>query len=175
VCLADFGAGKAAILWDASNCEPQVDFQPMAEAGNIRYTTMPVAKVGDKNNSNFWTWSMAMNSSSKHKGAAWTFLQYFSSKDFLIYASTTMNNMDPTRTSVYNNPAFQAKINKLPGWYDAWQKTVPGTTIQFTPQKAFFQTTTEWAAALQDMVAGRKSVQQALDDLKKLQDSMVQE
>jgi hypothetical protein len=76
----EFGAGKAAMIFDASNCMCQVDFQKMAETGNIGYTTMPVAKKGDKFNSNFWTWSMAMNSYSKHKGAAWTFLQYFTAR-----------------------------------------------------------------------------------------------
>jgi multiple sugar transport system substrate-binding protein len=175
--LADFGAGQSAMLFDASNCLCQVDFQNMAEAGNIIYTTMPVAKVGDKFNSNYWIWSMAMNSNSKNKVGAWLFLQYFSSKDFLRFASVEANNMDPTRTSVYNDPGFQAKIAKLPGWYDALQKTVPTTTIQFTPQSAFFQTTTEWAATLQDLVAGGKyrSVQEGLDALKALQDKMVQQ
>jgi multiple sugar transport system substrate-binding protein len=177
MCLADFGAGKAAMIFDASNCMCQVDFQNMAEAGKVGYTVMPVAKAGDKFNSNFWTWSMALNSYSKNKIAAWLFLQYFSSKEFLRFSSVDANNMDPTRTSVYNDSAFKAKIAKLPGWYDAWQKTIPTTTIQFTPQPAFFQTTYEWAATLQDLVAGGKyrSVKEGLDALKALQDGMVQE
>jgi multiple sugar transport system substrate-binding protein len=177
MCLADFGAGKAAMIFDASNCMCQVDFQKMAEAGNVAYAAMPVAQRGDKLNSNFWTWSMAMNSYSKNKIAAWLFLQYFSSKEFLCFSSVDANNMDPTRTSVYNDAAFQAKIAKLPGWYDAWQATIPTTTIQFTPQQAFFQTTYEWAATLQDLVSGGKyrTVKDGLDALKALQDKMVQE
>jgi multiple sugar transport system substrate-binding protein len=177
MCLADFGAGKAAMYFDASNGMCQVDFQNMAEAGHIGYAPMPVAKPGDKLNSNFWTWSMAMNSYSKNKVAAWLFLQYFSSKEFLRFASVEANNMDPTRSSVYNDAAFQAKIAKLPGWYNAWQKTISTTTIQFTPQQAFFQTTYEWAATLQDLVAGGKyrTVKDGLDALKALQDKMVQE
>jgi multiple sugar transport system substrate-binding protein len=175
--LADFGAGKAAMFFDASNAVCQADLQNMAEAGNIGYTTMPVAKAGDPFNSNYWIWSMAMNSYSKNKVAAWLFMQYFSSKEFLRFASVEANNMDPTRTSVYADAGFQAKLAKLPGWYDAWQKTVPTTTVQFTPQPAFFQTTYEWAATLQDLVAGGKyrSVQEGMDALKKLQDNMVQE
>jgi multiple sugar transport system substrate-binding protein len=177
MCLADFGAGKAAMLWDASCVLAQADFQNMAESGNIVYTAMPVKKAGDTFNSNFWTWSMAMNSYSKNKIAAWLFLQYFSSKEFLRFASVEANNMDPTRSSVYEDPGFQAKLEKLPGWYEAWRKTVPATTIQFMPQPAFFQTTYEWAAALQDLVSGGKyrSVKEGLDALKLLQDKMVQE
>jgi multiple sugar transport system substrate-binding protein len=176
-CEVDLENGQAAMFWDASNVMAQTVLKNMPESPYIRYATSPVAKPGDKLNSNFWTWAMAMNSSSKNKIAAWLFLQYFSSKEFLASASIDSNNMDPTRQSVYDNPAFQAKIAKLPNWYASWQKTVPNTTIQFTPQPAFFQTTYEWAATLQDLVAGGKyrTVKDGLDALKRLQDEMVQE
>jgi multiple sugar transport system substrate-binding protein len=177
LCEVDLENGQAAMFWDASNVMAQTVLKNMPESPYIKYTTSPVAKKGDTINSNFWTWSMAMNSFSKNKVAAWLFLQYFSSKEFLRSASVDANNMDPTRTSVYNDSAFKAKIAKLPGWYEAWQKTVPTTTILFTPQPAFFQTTYEWAATLQDLVAGGKykSVKEGLDALKALQDKMVQE
>jgi multiple sugar transport system substrate-binding protein len=176
-CEVDLENGQAAMFWDASNVMAQTVLKNMPESPYIAYATSPVARVGDKLNSNFWTWSMAMNANSRNKIAAWIFLQYFSSKEFLISASVDSNNMDPTRTSVYNDSRFQAKIAKLPNWYESWQKTVPNTTIQFTPQPAFFQTTYEWAATLQDLVAGGKyrSVKEGLDALKVLQDRMVQE
>jgi multiple sugar transport system substrate-binding protein len=175
--LAEFGAGKSAMLFDASNCVCQVDLQGMAEAGNIGYAVMPLARPGNPINSNLWIWSMAMNSSSKHKGAAWLFLQYFSGKDFLIYSSTVMNNMDPVRKSVWENADFKAKIAPLPGFYEAWEKTNQNATIQFTPYDKFFEATTEWAGTLQDLVAGGKytSVQAGLDALKANMDRMVQE
>ncbi|GHU47884.1 ABC transporter substrate-binding protein [Spirochaetia bacterium] len=175
--LADFGAGKSAMLFDASNCVCQVDFQKMAEAGNIAYTTMPLAKAGDPINSNLWVWSMAMNANSKNKGAAWLFLQYFSSKEFLKYSSVTMNNMDPVRTSVWNDAGFKAKLAPLPGFYDAWAKTSAKATIQFTPQSAFFETTTDWAETLQHLVAGSTypNVKAGLDALKARMDRAVQQ
>ncbi|MDR0475401.1 MAG: sugar ABC transporter substrate-binding protein [Treponema sp.] len=177
MCMTDFGAGKAAMLWDASNAAANCVFANMAEAANIKYAPMPVARAGDTRHSNFWTWSLAMNSSSKNKIAAWLFLQYFSTKEFLISASVDSDNMDPGRTSVYNNPGFQAKLARLPGWYDAWQKTVNTTTIQFTPHSAFFAATTEWAATLQDLVAGTRypNVKAGLDALKITQDRMLRD
>ena len=176
-CHTDIENGVAAMFWDASNGEAFNRLRNMPESQNLYYAPMPVAKAGDKIYSNFWTWSMAMNSYSKNKIGAWLFLQYFSSKEFLRYASVDNMNMDPTRTSVYNDSAFQAKIAGLPNWYASWQKTVPNTTILFTPQPAFFSTTTEWAATLQDLVAGTryKSVKEGLDALKATQDKMVQE
>jgi multiple sugar transport system substrate-binding protein len=176
-CHVDIGHGQAAMFWDASNGVTFPVWQNAPEAGNLRYAPSPVAKKGDPIYSNFWTWSMAMNSYSKNKIAAWIFLQYFSTKEFLRSASIESNNMDPSRTSVFNDPAFQQKISILPNWYSSWQKTVPTTTILFTPQPAFFQTTYEWAATLQDLVSGGKyrSVKDGLDALKALQDKMVQE
>jgi multiple sugar transport system substrate-binding protein len=175
--LAEFGAGKSAMLFDASNCVCQVDLQKMAESGNIGYTVMPLAHPGDPIHSNLWIWSMAMNSSSKHKGAAWLFLQYFSGKEFLRYSSVEMNNMDPVRKSVWQDQGFQAKIAPLDGYYEAWDITNQNATIQFTPQPAFFETTYAWAETLQDLVAGGKypTVQAGLDTLKANMDRMVQE
>ena len=174
LCQADFENGAAAMFWDASNALAQTVFRNMPESPHIRYTTSPVANVGDPVHSNFWTWSIAMNSYSRNKIGAWLFMQYFSSKEFLLSASVDGNNMDPTRTSVYQNPAFQRRLDQLPGWYEAWQRTIPNTTILFTPQPAFFATTTEWAATLQGMVAGTyPSVQAGLNALKERQDRLL--
>jgi multiple sugar transport system substrate-binding protein len=136
---------------------------------------MPLPRAGATPISNFWTWSMAMNSSSKNKGAAWLFLQYFTSKEFALYASVEMNNLDPARTSVWDSSGFKNKMASHEGWLDTFNKTINSTTILFTPQPMFFQTTTEWAATLQDMVAGRQSVQAALDDLKRKTDAAVRD
>jgi multiple sugar transport system substrate-binding protein len=173
--LADFGAGSAAMLFDASNCAVQVDFQKMKEAGNVAFAPMPVAKPGDTAKSNFWIWSMAMNANSKNKEAAWLFLQYFTGKEFLRAASVEGNNMDPVRNSVWNDPGFRRKIEPEEGYYDTWQKTIFNTTILFTPQPAFFQTTTDWAETLQNMVAGTVGVQAGLDGLKQRMDRALAE
>ena len=176
LCQIDFQNGQAAMFWDASNVMAQTVFANTAESPHIKFAPSPVANAGDTIHSNFWTWAMAMNANSKNKIGAWLFLQYFSSKEFLRSASVDSNNMDPTRVSVYNDPGFRAKIAGLPNWYETWQKTVPNTTILFTPHPAFFAATTEWAATLQDLVAGtRRSVQGGLDALKATQDRMLRD
>ncbi|MEG2135632.1 MAG: extracellular solute-binding protein [Clostridia bacterium] len=168
---ADLGAGKAAMLFDADNNSITQNWikdgiPASAEAGNIAWTVMPVAKVGDTPNSNYWTWSMAMNANSDAKNAAWYFLQYFTNKDFSTYASITEYNMDPIRTSVWEDPAFIAKMEQHEGYIDTFNKTIGSTSILFTPQPEFFVTTTEWAATLQDIVMGQyKSVEEAMKTL----------
>jgi multiple sugar transport system substrate-binding protein len=172
---AELGAGKAAMQWDADNNSIQVNLQKMAEGGNIAFAPHPVAKTGDPVKSNFWIWSIAMNSYSKAKGAAWLFLQYVTSKEFLEYASVQGNNMDPVRTSVWNSSGFKTKMASQEGYIDTFNKTSPNASILFTPQPAFFETTLDWAETLQNMVAGRVTVQAGLDALKQRMDRAVQQ
>jgi len=171
----DFQNGFAAMHWDASNVLAQSVWANTAESPHIRFAPSPVANIGDPIHSNFWTWAMAMNYNSRNQVAAWKFLQFFSSKEFLLSASVDSNNMDPTRDSVFNHPDFRARLDTLPNWYESWRATVPLTTILFTPHPAFFAATTEWAAHLQDMVAGGRfpSIQAGLDSLKETQDRLL--
>jgi multiple sugar transport system substrate-binding protein len=76
---------------------------------------------------------------------------------------------------VWNDPGFRQKIEPEEGYYDTWQKTIANTTILFTPQPAFFQTTTDWAETLQNMVAGTVEVQAGLDGLKQRMDRALAE
>jgi multiple sugar transport system substrate-binding protein len=174
---ADLGAGKAAMLFDADNNGVQQNWEGASqEAGNIAWTVMPVAKVGDTPYSNYWTWAMAMNSASKNKDAAWYFLMYFTTKEFAEYASVVKNSVDPARTSVWNSEGFAKKMAKQEGYIDAFNKTIGSTTILFTPQPFFFETTTEWAATLQDIVAGQyKSVKEGMDALKAKMDAALRD
>ena len=168
---ADLGAGKAAMLFDADNNGITQNWikdgvPASAEAGNIAWAVMPVAAEGDTPYSNYWTWSMAMNANSDAKEAAWLFLQYFTSKDFASYASITEYNMDPIRTSVWEDPAFLAKMEQHEGYIDTFNATIGSTSILFTPHPEFFVTTTEWAATLQDIVMGQyDSVEEAMKTL----------
>ena len=167
---ADLGAGKAAMLIDADNNGItqnwiKEDGPASAEAGNIAWAPLPVAKEGDTVYSNYWTWSMGMNANSDAKEAAWLFLQYFTSKDFCTYGSIENYNMDPIRTSVWEDPAFLAKMEQHEGYIDTFNATIDGTSIYFTPQPEFFVTTTEWAATLQDLVLDDGDVAEAMTAL----------
>ena len=167
---ADLGAGKAAMLIDADNNGVTQnwfkDGEPAsAEAGNIAWAPLPVAKEGDPVYSNYWTWSMGMNANSDAKEAAWLFLQYFTSKDFCTYASIENYNMDPIRTSVWEDARFLEKMEQHEGYIDTFNVTIPTTSIYFTPQPEFFVTTTEWAATLQDLVLDDGDVAEAMKAL----------
>ena len=166
----DLGNGKAAMMIDADINASFHNWiksgKPSSkEAGNIAWAPLPTEKSGDPVCSNFWTWSMAMNANSDAKEAAWLFLQYFTSKDFCIYASVEGDNLDPVRTSVWENRAFLKKMKQHEGYIDTYNKTIENTSIYFTPQPEFFVTTTEWAATLQDLVLDGGDVGEAMRDL----------
>jgi multiple sugar transport system substrate-binding protein len=176
-CGVDLGTGNTAMVMDADN-NPVHQNWPGAseEAGNIAFAPLPVAKEGDPHISNYWTWSIAMNKASQNKGAAWYYMMYFTGKEFAKYATIEGNSLDPARTSVWESDEFKTLMEVQPGYIEAYEATINDTTILFTPQPYFFETTTEWAATLQDIVAGEyDSVQAGLDALKAKMDKAVED
>lgn len=172
---ADLGAGKAAMLLDA-DCNGYFQNVEGAsqEAGNIAWVHAPLPKGTGEVKANLWTWAMAINNASKNKIASWLFLQYFTGKEFNQWASTVGDTVDPARKSVFESADFNRVLEKATGYAQAFMDSVDGTYIQFTPQPHFFETTTEWAAALQDIVAGKyDSVEEGLTVLKKKMDKIV--
>ncbi|NDL67690.1 ABC transporter substrate-binding protein [Anaerotalea alkaliphila] len=172
---ADFGAGKAAMLFDAScNGYFQNPDGASQEAGNLAWVSPPLPEGMTQINSNLWTWSLGMNEYSKNKTAAWLFMQYFTGPEYQLWAAINASAVDPARQSVFNDPEFQAVFAKSKGYAQAMEETVDGTTIQFTPQPHFFETTTEWAATLQDIVGGKyASVEEGMNALKVKMDQIV--
>jgi multiple sugar transport system substrate-binding protein len=70
---------------------------------------------------------------------------------------------DPTRASVFDG-AFKQTLGDFPGYQETFEKVIGSTDIKFTPQTQFFETTEEWAVALQDIYAGQDA-QTRLDAL----------
>ncbi|MDR3210413.1 MAG: sugar ABC transporter substrate-binding protein [Planctomycetota bacterium] len=167
-CGADLGARKAAILFDADSLGFFTNFPGASDqAGKLAYAPPPLPAGKSKINANLWVWSIAMNASSKIQDAAWIFIQWFTDKPYQTFSVVDWKAVDPPRKSVFENPKFQEKIKSYEGFGDMFTRTVDGTTIQFTPNPYFFELTTEWAATLQDLVAGKySSTQTALDELK---------
>ena len=164
---SDFGAGKAAMLFDADILgyfQNQPGTAPEGVLGNIAWAPGPRGPNGDLR-TNIWIWSLAMNAGSNKKDAAWYFIQWATGKDFLTTAAVDYTFVDPVRQSIWDNPDFQARMAEQTDYLETFQTIMAGDTkIQFTPQPLFFETTTEWAQALQDIYAGADA-KQRLDEL----------
>lgn len=152
------GAGVAAMLYDAT-CNGYFQNYPAdasAEAGNLGWFPgvvpdgMGLTAADIK--SNVWVWSLAMNSYSDAKDAAWLFIQYFTSPEYMLFSGTEGACADSPRASVAESEEYISVVGQSVGYLEALEVLLPNATIQFTPQPYFFETTTEWAATLQDLV-----------------------
>lgn len=167
---ADLGAKKAAMLFDATcNGYFQNVEGASAEAGNIAWTGIPMPEGKTEPKTNIWVWSLGMNADSKNKDAAWYFMQYFTNKEFMQFSGTDGSCADTPRKSVAESTEYTSIVGKADGYLEALEQLLPGATIQFTPQPFFFECTTEWAATLQELVAGGKysSVEEGMKALTK--------
>lgn len=151
-CTRDLGNGSAAMVYDADSATyPQNKPGASKEAGNLAWHSGPAGPDGSYA-TNLWTWSLAMNAASKKKLAAWLFIQWATGKEAMSNA-TKSAFADPTRKSVFDG-AFKQTLGGFPGYLETFEKVVDSTKIQFTPQTKFFETTEDWAVALQDIYAG---------------------
>ncbi|WP_026699531.1 ABC transporter substrate-binding protein [Salibacterium aidingense] len=161
---SDLGAGKAAITYDANTFSFFNNQEgATAEAGNMALAPPPKTKDGELG-SNMWVWSLAMNSTSEKKDAAWLFMQYFSGKEHTKWGAENMDVIEPVRQSAYESDGYQNRIADIDGYKETFETMIDNATIEFTPQPQFFNATTEWAEALQDIVNG-DDTQERLDEL----------
>lgn len=175
---SDLGAGKAAMLFDATCAGYFQNFKgASAESGKIAWSTIPLpaGKTEDDMKANVWIWSLAMNADSKNKDAAWYFIQYFTSPDYMKYAGTEGASPDTPRLSVMNSSEYKEIVGSAENYLEAIDILSKNATIQFTPQPYFFECTTKWAEVLQDLVLTDKysSTEEAMKQLKQDLDMIV--
>ena len=165
---ADFGAGKAAMLFDADNAGYYQNYPgESAESGNIAWVKAPLPEGTKTGTSNLWVWGLAMNNSSNHKAATWLFLQYFTGKEYALWSSHNFKVVDPARKSILESREFQKILKNSEGYAESLKATIDNAEIQFTPHPYFFEVAEEWSETLQNIVAGKyKSTREGLEDLK---------
>ena len=132
------------------------------------YALPPAAPNGNIT-SNMWTWSLGMSSLSRHKEAAWLFLLWATAPQTMLDGTLKYDNFNPTRKSVWENPAVIEKTMKWgtkPGEYreivDAMYAKYGD--IRWTPNPDVTAIGDIWAEALHEAYENKKSVDQALDD-----------
>lgn len=170
----DLGQGRACMIYDA-DILGYFQNQPGAtpSSGKLAWAPGPGA-VGADPAPNMWIWSLGMNANSKTKDAAWYFMQWATSKEFLLKAVRGKYSLvDPVRKSVWADPEFKKKLDDFPGYYDTFQAIIANCKVYFTPQPVFFKTTTEWAAALHEIYNG-EDTQKTLDALVKKIEKTIQ-
>lgn len=161
------GAEQSAMIYDADILGFfQNQEGASAAAGDIAWAPYPPGLDGLATTPNMWTWALAMNANSNAKVPAWYWLQWATGKEFLTTAAVKYATVNPVRESIWEDADFQARLENFDGYLEQYQNLIDGTGIHFTPQSRFFETTTEWAAALHQIYDGRDA-KTVLDDLVK--------
>jgi multiple sugar transport system substrate-binding protein len=162
----DLGAGASGMIFDADILGYFMNGGGNKEAGNIAYHAFAANPEAKAPTPNVWIWSLGMNNFGKQKEAAWYFMQWASSTEHDLFGARKMDFVNPVRASVWKDEEFRARIAKsYPGYLEQYEASAPGSKIYFTPQPLFFNLTTDWAAALQKMVAKEVAVDEGLDQL----------
>jgi sorbitol/mannitol transport system substrate-binding protein len=108
-CLNIMQQGKAAMWYDATVAASTLEASNSPVAGNIGYAAAPVDKT--TTSGWLWTWALAQESSSKNSSAAWQFMSWATSKQYIAYDASKNGwaSVPPgTRTSTYQNPSYLA-------------------------------------------------------------------
>ncbi len=158
----DLGAQKAAMIYDA-DILGYFNNSGTAAAGKVGWHPGPKGPDGSLL-TNQWIWSLGMSAKSPNKSAAWLFLQWATGKDHLRRAALEAEHIDPVRKSIVDDPAFVDRMASQIGFLDTFNAVINDTKILFTPQPAFFEATTLWAEALQEIYGGADA-KETLDTL----------
>ncbi|HUC91887.1 MAG TPA: extracellular solute-binding protein [Paenibacillus sp.] len=175
---ASLGAGKVAMLFDADiNSYIQNVEGYSKEAGNIAWSPAPLSNPDDPAAStNLWAWGLGMNNASNNKKAAWLFMQYFSSKEFIRWAAINANVVHPARKSVMADKEYLKLVGRADGFVRTLNAQLENASVMFTPQPVFFAATNEWARTLKRIVNGEyRTAREGLDELKPKIDRMLDE
>jgi sorbitol/mannitol transport system substrate-binding protein len=169
-CLNAYNNGKVAMWYDATVA---ASFFTGAAASNSGYAYAPT-KVKDWSGW-LWAWTLAMGSASKKKDAAWTFMDWATSKAYANLVGTKLGwqRVAPgTRTSTYSIPQYQqasagfaqVTLDSI-GHADITHPTVdpvPYIGIQYVDITEFQQLGDQVSQEFAKVIAGTESVDAAL-------------
>ena len=150
----DFAQGRYGLIVDSDHYVAFFeDPATSALAGEIAYAPPPLGPDGSRR-PNLWTWSLVMNARTPDDATAWRFVEWASSREFLL-RSAFEGNMNPTRTSVWDDPAFREHARPWGDFYDVARLLVEQDAfVLVTPTPGYLQIAERWVQALLDGYAG---------------------
>ncbi|PUB24264.1 sorbitol/mannitol transport system substrate-binding protein [Promicromonospora sp. AC04] len=174
-CLNLLSSGKVAMWYDASVAASILEDPEASEvAGQMGYTHAPVNKTEESGW--LWSWNLAVPKTTKNADAATTFVKWATSKEYhqLVGEELGWTRVPPgARTSTYSIPEYkEAAAAFAPITLEVMESvdpTHPGVDpqpyvgIQYVPIPEFQDVGNQVAQGVADAIAGRTTVQEALD------------
>jgi len=135
--------------------------------GKIGYALTPAGPAGHKNGQ--VSWSIGINSKSRHKNAAWLFIQWATSKPLLLRATAEFLTFPPTRRSVWLDPS----VVEITGKWDNgnYRKVFTEMTekkytgILWTVSPEMIGLNEIWTEAVHKVILEQATAKKALDTL----------
>ncbi|GAB2507524.1 sugar ABC transporter substrate-binding protein [Paramicrobacterium agarici] len=173
-CLNLFSQGKAAFWYDATSAAGSLESEDLSEvAGNVGYVHAPTVETEESGW--LWSWNLAIPETSKKKDAAWEFVSWATSKDYmkLVGEELGWSRVPPgSRASTYEIPEYQDAAGAFAGItkdimlaVDPKQPGVnpqPWVGIQYVTIPEFQDLGNQVSQKIADVFAGRSSVKEAL-------------
>ena len=173
-CLNLFSQGNAAMWYDATSAAGSVESEGTDSAGDVGYVRAPVKQT--ENAGWLWSWNLGISSSSTKADAAWTFVNWATSKEYaqLVGEKKGWSRVPPgTRSSTYELPQyvqaggeFVPLTAKILTEVDPTRPGVapqPYTGIQYVSIPQFQDIGNTTSQQIADAIAGRKSIATALE------------
>jgi sorbitol/mannitol transport system substrate-binding protein len=178
-CATLMGQGNVAMWYDATSVVTALEDPSSSKVvGKIGYVPAPVEKT--QHSGWLYTWSLAIPKTSENKDAAWDFMSWMTSKDYmhLVGSKLGWGHVPPgSRNSTYQIPEYQqAAAAYLQPTLDAMNNAdeehptampVPYTGIQFVSIPEFQDMGTRVSQQISAAIAGQTSVADALAESQK--------
>ncbi len=173
-CLTAYSQGNAAMWYDATVAASLLEDPKTSKvAGKNGYAPAPVKQTDWSGW--LWAWSLAMPSTSKNKDAAWEFMSWATSKDYIKLVGQELGwaRVPPgSRLSTYEIPEYKkaaaafadltVKAIDQADVTNAGTQPRPYTGVQYVGIPEFQSLGTSVSQEISAAIAGRQTVDQAL-------------
>jgi multiple sugar transport system substrate-binding protein len=160
--LTGMQEGRVAMCIDASNFGPAIDDpKKSATAGKWGYAEVPGGPGG--RHPSIYTHTLAINAKSRHKQAAWLFLEFATSRE--AQRERALDTGEPTRTSIWQDAEFARRMERVGD--GAWMKlslaSLGKAKADYRPRFERWREVGDLVGiAVQQVVAGEKDATSAL-------------
>ena len=159
----DFARGRYALLVDSDHYVAYFEDPALSElVGEVAYAPPPLGPSGSCR-PNLWTWSVVMNSRVKDHDAAWRFVEWATGREFLR-RSVFEGNMNPTRSSVWDDERFREHTSGWGAFYDVARTLIERDAfVLVTPAANYLAIANRWVQALLHIYAVPEETADALE------------
>ena len=184
-CLNNLSQGSVAMWYDATSAAGSLEAKDSPVRGKIGYAAAPVVKT--KSSGWLYAWSWGIQAASTKQDNAWKFVSWASGKDYeqLVGEKLGWSRVPAgKRSSTYDNPAYLAEAGAFAAPTKAAIESAdpanpgvqprPALGIQFVDIPEFPDLGTQVSQDVSSAIAGKTTVEEALDKGQKLAEDVAE-